>query len=570
MLALGQPFFHWPLEFPEVFAAGGFDVVLSNPPWERIKLQEQEFFAARDARIATAASKAARSKLIAELIQKNPTLHAEFIAAVHAADCVSKFLRQSSRFPLTASGDINTYSVFAETARRILNKQGRAGVIVPTGISTDETGAAFFGDIVSKHHLAQLLDFKNSKGLFPAVDSNMRFCLLTLTAQPVATSTFAFFVAEVGTLRNRDRVLAIPTDLIALLNPNSQTCPSFWSRFDMELSRKIYQSLPILVHDGKANGNPWDISFLRMFDMSNDNNLFKSEPAEDYLRLYESKMFHHFNHRFASAGKPKGEKAIRGSSEHFEVEDLRDVNKLAETRYFVSAAETDARLGKYPFKWFIAFRNVTGVVANERTVVCAILPKVGVGNSAPLMLPATSDPRLVACLNANISSLIFDYLARQKVGGLNLNFFILEQLPVLPPTAYTEENIAFVTRRVVELTFTAWDLKAFANDILAKVGVDVWNQWFPENQIANGQEPSPYRWDEARRALLRAELDAWFARAYGLTRDELRYILDPADVHGPDFPGETFRVLKEKETAKFGEYRTRRLVLEAWDKLPTT
>ena len=71
------------------------------------------------------------------------------------------------------------------------------------------------------------------------------------------------------------------------------------------------------------------------------------------------------------------------------------------------------------------------------------------------------------------------------------------------------------------------------------------------------------------RALQRAELDTRFARAYGLTRDELRYILDPADVYGPDFPGETFRVLKEKETAKFGEYRTRLLVLEAWDRLPT-
>ncbi len=72
------------------------------------------------------------------------------------------------------------------------------------------------------------------------------------------------------------------------------------------------------------------------------------------------------------------------------------------------------------------------------------------------------------------------------------------------------------------------------------------------------------RWDEARRA----ELDAWYARAYGLTRDELRFILDPADVHGPDFPGETFGVLKEKEAAKFGEYRPRRMVLEAWERLP--
>src|SRR5262249_29587555 len=107
--ATRQPFFHWPLEFPEVLVEGGFDMILSNPPWERIKLQEQEFFAARDPRIAEAPNKAARTRLIKELTEKNPALHAEFTTAVHAADCASKFMRQSTRFPLTATGDINTY-----------------------------------------------------------------------------------------------------------------------------------------------------------------------------------------------------------------------------------------------------------------------------------------------------------------------------------------------------------------------------------------------------------------------------------------------------------------------------
>jgi hypothetical protein len=79
------------------------------------------------------------------------------------------------------------------------------------------------------------------------------------------------------------------------------------------------------------------------------------------------------------------------------------------------------------------------------------------------------------------------------------------------------------------------------------------------------ESPPPFIWHEERRALIRAELDARIARLYGLTRDELRYILDPQDVYGPDFPGETFRVLKEKEIKQYGEYRTRRLVLAAWD-----
>ncbi len=196
-LALRQPFFHWPLEFPEVFAPkadpssvaawseGGFDVVLSNPPWERIKLQEQEFFAARDPRIAMAANKAARSRLITELIQKNPALHAEFVAAVHAADCVSKFLRQSERFPLTATGDINTYAVFAETIRHLLGPAGRACVILPTGIATDSTCQRFFADLNEKRALASLFDFENRGHLFTALHTKTKFCLITLSTEPV-------------------------------------------------------------------------------------------------------------------------------------------------------------------------------------------------------------------------------------------------------------------------------------------------------------------------------------------------------------------------------------------------
>ena len=128
-----------------------------------------------------------------------------------------------------------------------------------------------------------------------------------------------------------------------------------------------------------------------------------------------------------------------------------------------------------------------------------------------------------------------------------MGFFIVKQLAVLPPTFYTPQRLEFVTPRVLELTYTSRSLAPFARDL--------------------GYDGQPFAWDEDRRPLLRAELDAFYARAYGLTREELRYILDPADVKGPDYPSETFRVLKEKEIRQFGEYRTRRLVLEAWDRM---
>jgi hypothetical protein len=206
-------------------------------------------------------------------------------------------------------------------------------------------------------------------------------------------------------------------------------------------------------------------------------------------------------------------------------------------------------------RWLMAFRDVTRAV-DLRTCWFTFLPLVGVGHKAPLVF-LNNSPTLAhtMCFLANANSMVADYCARQKIGGISLSYFILKQLPVLPPSFCRAADVAYVASRVLELVYTADDMQPLADALRAAA-----------SPLAATVPRAPYRWDEARRALLRAELDAWFARAYGLTRDELRYILDPVDVHGPDFPGETFRVLKEKETAKFGEYRTRRLVLEAWDK----
>ena len=181
VLSMRQKFFHWPLEFPEVFADGGFDVILSNPPWERVKLQEQEFFAAHDARIANAPTKAARGKLIQELPQTNPALHQEFVEALRAASGASTILRHGGRFPLAGRGDINTYAVFAELCRAAIRPGGRCGIIVPSGIATDDTTKFFFQDLVRSQALVSLYDFENRKGIFPAVHRSYKFCLLTLT-----------------------------------------------------------------------------------------------------------------------------------------------------------------------------------------------------------------------------------------------------------------------------------------------------------------------------------------------------------------------------------------------------
>ena len=204
-------------------------------------------------------------------------------------------------------------------------------------------------------------------------------------------------------------------------------------------------------------------------------------------------------------------------------------------------------------RWLLGFRGITNAT-NERSFIATVVPRLALGNSLPVMLTSQSAARCAA-LVANSSALSLDFVTRQKIGGTNLNFFLVKQFPILPPDQYTDDDLAFIVPRVLELTYTAHDLQAWGQDLAV---------YDPRPTTDRG---IPFAWNSERRAHLRAELDAYYARLYGLTRDELRYILDPKDVMGEDYPSETFRVLKEGEIRAYGEYRTRRLVLEAWDAL---
>jgi hypothetical protein len=177
---------------------------------------------------------------------------------------------------------------------------------------------------------------------------------------------------------------------------------------------------------------------------------------------------------------------------------------------------------------------------------------------------------------ANLNSLVTDFVIRTKLTYIHLSYFVLKQIPVIPPERYRTEDLEFIIPRVVELVFVSTDLHAFASDVLTQCDEQTQAEIRMRWESDTGHKPlwdqfiAPFVWDGNRQAIVRAELDAYYAQLHGLTRDELRYILDPKEVFGGDFPSETFRVLKEREEKEFGEYRTRRLVLDAFDKLAET
>ena len=593
-------FFHWRLAFPEVFAQGGFDVVLANPPWERIKLQEQEFFAARSPEIAGAPNAAARTRLIQALQSEDASpvdqrLYRDFIMAKRGAEGASLFAHDSGRFPLTGVGDVNLYALFAESIAQLIGERGRGGFIVPTGIATDDSTKLYFEAISQKRRLAALYSFENEEFIFRSVHHAMKFCLMIIggTEADIRQAAFVHFARQTSYLHDQDRRFTLTSEEFRLINPNTLTCPVFRSKADAELTKKIYQRVPVLIDERKgAEGNPWGISFMRMLDMSNDSGLFRiaaqmlDAGAERegpnwrgtdgtlWVPLYEAKMVHQFDHRWATY-----EDNGTDSRDITEAE-KRDPNSTTQPRYWVSAISVDDAIReRWDRPWLMGFRGITNAT-NERLVISTVIPKLGVGNSMPLLILANhSDRRLYAALAANICSLVFDFVARQKVGGTNLNFFIFQQFSALPPYHYADSDLNFIVTRVLELTYTAHDLRPWFEDVWNSLGDTPEGEatrdriraaWAESHgqPVTPGPSPlAPFPFSPDRRARLRAELDAYYARLYGLTRDELRYILDPADVHGPDYPSETFRVLKNNEIRQFGEYRTQRLVLEAWDGL---
>ena len=559
-LAREYAFFHWHLAFPPVFAKGGFDVVLGNPPWDQVQIDPREWFAARAPEIANAQHHAARNRALEQLETADPILHREFGAARRRNEGVQAFVHQSGRYPLTSNGRLNTAPLFAETATKLTAKHGFAALIVPTGIATDAFTQAFFRELVESKKLRSLHDFQTSAETFGNLAHGaFRFCLITMSAQTQNTpARLSFFARTPAELRDPERIFSLtPTDF-GLFNPNTFTCPTFRSDRDAALNRAIYQRAGVLVDDTRPDGDPWSFRGLIMFNMSTDSQLFHmkdelglesdelvgdvfDKEGQKLVPLYEAKMVDHFDHRYASlVGVDSGPGRISRKLVGWYSATYSDPREFVRPQYWVRAEEVERRLrGRWSYKWLLGWRDICRST-DQRTVIASLVPRAATGDTFLLGLPSV-DPRLVACLYASLCSFALDYAARQKVGGTHLKYHTFKQLPILPPSAYLADTPwqpgtpvrDWLLRRVLELAYTAWDLESFAHDV--------------------GYDGAPFTWHSDRRLLLRWELDAAFFHLYGLSRKDTDYVMD------------TFPIVRRNDEKAHGEYRTKRVVLEIYD-----
>ncbi|MET0063029.1 MAG: N-6 DNA methylase [Candidatus Thiodiazotropha endolucinida] len=563
-LANQYQFFHWQLVFPEVFAKGGFDCVLGNPPWDSLRFNDAEFFSTTHREIAQAPTAAARKRLIAALENDDSLSFRKYLAAVRFVAGANALVRSIALFPLCGIGRVNLFALFAEKGRTLISSTGLFGLILPSGIASDDSTKLFFQDVVKKKSLVSLFDFENKGIYFPGVHSSYKFCLFTAGSGVNPTSdraSFVFFAHSMDELSDPNRCFSLSADDLALLNPSTGTCPIFRSSRDAEITKAIYRRLPVLTRSG------WNLVLKRLINQSDDSDKFYWERTIEHLPLYEGKYFHHYDHRWAT---------FSGNQDREVTPNERDDPEFRiQTRHWYPKEDVRRRFGSdWDREWAFAWRDITNAT-NERSFVASVVPSLAVPNTAKVIFVDEDQLTKLPVLVANFSAFVFDFVARQKIGGTHMSSFIVEQLPVL---SFTKSSASclwslnntlanWLVSRVVELIYTAWELELFGRDC--------------------GWVGPPFRWDEDRRFLIRCELDAAFFHLYLLgdekgnwrparqadtcpyneTPEQLKELIGhfptPRDAVG--YILDTFPIVRRKDEEQHGEYRTKRVILEIYD-----
>ena len=570
-LGAEERFLNWQVAFPGVWSdwqhperRGGFDAVIGNPPWDRIKLQQVEWFAARRPAIAHAQRAADRKRMIAALQQDGDPLAAEFELANHRAASTAQMARTCGDYPFLSRGDINLYSLFVERAMALVKPDGMVGLLVPSGIASDKTAAKFFQGIATQGRLKALYDFENKKVFFPDVHASFKFCVFVASPSPVSEpAKSAFYLHNVAEIDDPQRCFSLAAQDFATVNPNTGTAPIFRSRRDADLTIAIYERLPVLVDRSSGEEvKAWPVKYATMFHMANDSGLFRTReeleeregaypignnrfnsPSGEWVPLYEGKMVQAFDHRAADITVNEGNLFRPGQQESLQDSDKRDPDRSPNSRYYV---KEDTETWPWGDEWVIAFKDITAAT-NMRTMISAIIPRAGAGHTLPVLPIDKNSPNrsaLAILIVANLNAAVFDFVARQKVPATHFMWYVLEQMPIVPLNRFQTVRFGpktageIVRDAVLELTYTAHDMAPFARDL----------GYVDES----GQVKPPFVWDEERRLHLRAKLDAVFFHLYGVAdRDDVRYVYS------------TFPIVERQEMATYGRYRSRDLCL-AW------
>ena len=533
-----HPFFHWPLEFPEVLGPGGFDLVLGNPPWDTLSPDRKEFFAHFDPTVRFL-DKKGQDTLIESLLS-DPQVASRWGTYERDLYATVRFLKNSGRYRLFArgnlgKGDFNVYRMFVETAMALTRDGGSAAQIVPSGFYSGANAAAIRSELFENWNVARLIGFINKRQRwFPAIHPETRFALY-VAHNPGETSSIpcAFDVGspeDLIMLAQRG-VVEVPMSVIKLQSPLALSVPETLTKADLSLVERMQSRWPSFGDE--AAGEPFR-QYMREVDMGNDRNLFNEAPPG--LPVYEGRMVDQFDHR------AKGYESGRGRAAVWPPLEFGDPAKAIVPQWYISSGRIPSKVRDRVNSYRVGFCDVTSPNTDRSLVAALIPPGVVCGHKVPTLTYSTGYEWAYMLWLGVANSFVADYLVRMRI-ALSMSLTVMDTLPI-PRVASDSALARMVVPRALRLTCVSPEMTAFWNQLAASG----WCEAVPPN------DPPPGYLPEEMRCFARAEIDAAVAlRGFGLDRDDLSWILD------------TFSLLRRREQDVHGEYRTKRLTLEVYD-----
>ncbi|QFS45166.1 Eco57I restriction-modification methylase domain-containing protein [Nostoc sphaeroides] len=488
--------FHWGYHFDKVLERGGFDAIITNPPWEIFKPQAKEFFAQHNELVTKNKMDIKDFEKEQNKLLQNPIIASTWLEYQSQYPYVSAYYRSSEQYKnqisvvngKKAGTDINLYKLFTEQCFNLLRSGGECGIVIPSGIYTDLGTKQLREMLFSQTKVTGLFCLENRKEVFEGVHRSFKIVVLTFVRGSITTDfPSAFMRLDVQELQSfpSENSLQISIDMVRKLSPDSLSVMEFKNEVDIRIADKMLK-FPLL---GEKIEGKWNLRLTREFDMTNDSHLFKQQPFKGRLPLYEGKMIHQFTHLYAEprywVDEQEGRKALLKRNES-------DNGQYLDYQYF--------RLG---------FRDIARNT-DERTMISTIIPPNFHGNKIPTAKIFDNEGKqLIDNINQLFisgvwNSFVLDWLLRTKV-TTTLNYFYIYQLPV-PRLTKNDRNFNDIVQRAAKLICTTPEFDELAQE----VGLGSHQQGVT---------------DEAERAKLRAELDGMVAHLYGLTEDEFSYIL---------------------------------------------
>jgi len=529
-----QPF-HWSYEFPQIMRErGGFDIIITNPPWEIYKPQAKEFLATHSELVRKNSMRIEDFALEQARLLQDPEIRAAWL------DYASRFAYQSAYFRSAAQyrcqlsiingkkhgSDINLYKLFTEQCYNLLREGGFCGLVIPSGIYTDLGAKKLREMLFEQARITGMCCFENTKTIFAQVHRSYKFVVLTFE-KGGQTQAFpaAFMRQDIAELQSfpENGAVEIPVALIRRLAPGSLSIMEFKHDMDRRIARKMLE-YPLL---GERLAKTWNLVLANELHMTNDSSLFRTEPAPGSLPLYEGKMIH----QFAT---------------------YRSLTSLARPRYWVLEQEGRRALPGHKsdsgqqldYQYYrLAYRSI-GRKTDRRALIATILPRnVFAGNSLFVSRrldpgnrqPTEADQSAVGAMNrplrerfegddvagslliddcellylvAILNSFVADYFTGQKISA-NLNMFYIYQLPV-PRLPREDARFRMIVERAARLICITPEYDALWEIVMPC------STWSSALVAIEAKE----------RATLRAEMDGLIAHLYGLSEEEFCHVLE--------------------------------------------